>query len=155
MTQPDADHPTLLTGDLLPAAAPALAGDVLGAGETPPPPAFNRYLKLRGGGSVSFGDPEELTGKDYKAVIDAIRSDDATRLSQGFDAAFGVACLLITAWEIPGKPGYNLPRQDPRQLDNLKLPQYRQIMAHVAPAVSLLFGDDNDPDDAATPGSPT
>lgn len=159
MTQPlDPDKPALFTGEIVAAAdiPAALAGDVLGAGEEAPKPVFKQYMELPRGGSVSFGDPEDLTGADFQNVIDSIRSDDSTGIAKGFDAAFGVACALITAWEIPGKPGYILPKVDPRQLLKLKLPQYRAIMAHVAPAVSALFDDDDkDPDDAGRPGSPT
>lgn len=146
-----------------------------------------RDLTLPSGGVVTFLDPEDLTGADYRRAVTnlsatmakvlpdgktiestddimAVVADNPAALSAGLDAADGTAVMLIEAWDIPYTPRGTshaphevpIPADDASVLQSLRLRDYQAILAAVAPATSVLFGDSAPtPDDAGKPGSPT
>ena len=114
-----------------------------------------------------FHDPEDLTGDDYKAVVDKITgtADQLENRVLGVGVSFteGMTCVLIKDWHIPYTPkGTNyqpgqvpLPAADPFVFGKLRIKDYRTALDLAAPLVRHLTPRDATPDDAGVPGSPT
>jgi hypothetical protein len=117
---------------------------------TTPTPVIARELSLPSGNTVTFRDPEELTGQDHRTIVDQMRADVGL-VGASMDAVYGTACMLIESWTFDAP----LPREDPSQLGKLKFRDYNAIVMAITPAAQLLFGSEPSPDQAGTPGSPT
>jgi hypothetical protein len=107
-------------------------------------------ITLPSGAVVNFKDPDNLKGKDQKAVLVGIKEGQG-RTATGLDAIDGLACMLIESWTVRAP----LPRIDPSQLGELPFRDYRAVQAVMTPISALLFGDSNSIEDAEKPGSPT
>ncbi len=124
---------------------------------------FSLHITLPSGATVTFRDPEDLTGADHQRVVSAIQQIDRVAAA-GMDALYGTACMLIEAWSVPYAPGrprqpsedpWPLPSTDPTLLGKLSMRDYGALTVAVSPVASILFPAPVIPDDAGVPGTPT
>jgi hypothetical protein len=130
---------------------------------------MTRHTLKSDGAWVELRDVEDLRAKDRKAVEAAVMSAievdlDTGRIAAGKGAIQqimngapdAIAARLIVGWELPYLPDAPLPSQDPEQLGELRLDDYRRLMELIDPAVALLMpGRSNNPDDYDNPASPS
>lgn len=113
-------------------------------------------LALPSGGTVQFRDPEELTGKDMKALrkaLDVVGVGSAT--TEMFETAYK---LLVDAWDIPGRPNLRTPRYDGKQgatghaTDYLTARDLRALENHVKPVIKEITKGSDEEDDGEVGG---
>jgi len=147
-----------------PAPSPYVAdsADPFAAPPTPAPPAapsalsgqiVNR-IELPSGGWAVLRDPRELRGGDKEDVLRNIEDPDHA-VGAGLDMVAGMVCMLVVRWEVPYLPEAPLPRDVPKILRQLTIPDYDAMIACARPAMNLIFPKPPTPEDAGKPGSPT
>jgi len=89
-----------------------------------------------GAGYVVFGDPDMLTGRDYRRMRACITNMDHIIEAQS-DMALVMAEALVIDWQVDylGNPPM-LPRVNPDLLDQLRIGDARALEAALLPAVN-------------------
>jgi hypothetical protein len=121
-------------------------------------------IVLPSGGTVTFHNPEDLTGNDHRAIMSTIEGDPSTpKVSMAMDMIYGAACALIESWDIPYTPKGTqwpagkvpIPENDTTILGALRMPDYAAIIDAVTPVMEMFNAKTPNVDDALVPGSPT
>ena len=113
------------------------------------------FVNRRGeGGWAEFEDLDDLSRRDIKFLRKAAGSSenegDATNAF--FDEALRI---LVTKWDVPGRPDVLLPRLDKqgKALDGIPATFSAALEAHIRPYLKRLTRGDSGEDDGS-PGSP-
>ena len=97
-------------------------------------------------GSASFRSLEDLSGSHVERLrsqIGAAKND-----GEGANVYYREALrILITAWDVPGKPTLAIPKGDPRALASLPAVVLRALERHIKPFMDRLMKE--------TEGDPT
>lgn len=130
------------------------------ADQTAPTPVIGD-LTLPSGAVVTLRDPEDLTGAEYNAIVGGIvrkgdpRDDEGAAAAAGMDMVYGLAAVLVSAWEVPYLPGLLPPCKEPDHLGRLRIRDYNAVIEAAKGAMGILFPGEATVDGAAVPGSPT
>lgn len=105
-------------------------------------------------GSVAFHSLQDLSG----AHLDRLRSAIGAAKNEG-DATntmyLEAARILITTWDVPGKPNLPIPKGDQKSWGSIPAITRRQIEVHMKRYLGLLMNDNADNDDPFAPGGPS
>jgi hypothetical protein len=80
-------------------------------------------LDLPTGGWVDFIDFDDVSGKDYRRLRAVTNIPNGERVN---DLTSVLAEVMVREWDIPRRPGLNIPRRDPKAIEKLN---YRQLYA--------------------------
>lgn len=106
-------------------------------------------------GSVQFRSLIELSGADVERLRHVIGA--AANEGDAANATYAEFLkILITGWDIPGKPQQAIPKGDPRALKTIPALLRRRLERHVKPFMDRLLREDRDEDaDPFAPGGPS
>ena len=115
-------------------------------------PRFEWENKRGEKGWAEFVDLDDLSRRDIKALRKAIgSSENEGQATHSFmDEAL---VILVSAWEVPGKPDAKLPKHAPKDLDAIPATFGTALENHLKPHIKALTRG-ADTEDDGEPGSP-